>query len=1278
MRSRIKLARRLVRRMLIVVLVLVAVLNAAAFLLTPLLDRYRDELAALASDYLQRPIEIGSMQSRWRGFGPELVLRDLQIGDPGGPGLIRLTDVALDFGIWDMLRYLDLSPLRITLRELEVHLVRDREGKLHLAGFEGLTGQDGRTSQLPLGGRLRLLDVTVLWEDQRLHLPVRRLENANLRLHLWPDRVSLSASVELPGTRPGNLRAGAELTLAGPEWSGDVYLAGQLPEAAAQLGPYLPEPLRVPQGGIEFEVWTEWTTSRLSEMEGKLAIRELHVDRGADTPALRLDAFSTEFRYRRDGEDREVDLARLTLRRAGHQWPTTDVHLSLNLAHAGLPAVRLSADYLRLGDLLALTRPVSLPEDWLAWRDGLAPDAELRDLRFQLAPGEGPAQWRASTRFEGLRNEAWGDYPGIAGLDGRLQGDQQQLTVSLDSGSGELDWPTMFRRPLPVQRLTGELLWQRLANGDQRLSSPSLTLDTPDISTTSRFGLLLPATASPELDLQTDFHHGNGRNASLYYPVGVMTPALVSWLDRAITGGSVTGGSVLLRGPLADFPFDKTRTGRFEARFDVRDLPLDYRADWPPLQVDDAEVAFHNNALTIELHSGRIYNSQVLPTTARIASLEPVGALQVSGAVAGPLADTLRLLGESPLKRRFGGLVQGLQGQGEAHLALDFSLPLHAVGEESLQGTLRLNQAELSLPAWDLRLSQAKGRVDFDLDGVRAENLQAVSDGRPVRLDVTPGPRGHRITAASRVTAADLQQRLPALPAGLASGETDLQVALVIERRAGAGQLQELELSSDLQGMALSLPAPLGKEAGQSRAFTLRVPIQETDALLRLDYGEQLRALFRPGGDRAAIRLGGGQPTLPEQPVLHIGGELERLDLDPWLALTRKGPTGGAALPPVHVDLALGTLTVGRLEIDDIGIRLQQQGAEWLGQAEAPTFAGRFRVPAPDSGAPMSVDLERLELTLAEQPAPEAVTRTGQPGDWPQLDLQIEQLKINGEAFGTLTVQARHAGEALRLQPLRLEGPLVTFDGLAQWRGSGAHTDSDLVGKLHSPALGNLLTALGYSRQFDGAPLDADINLGWPGGPGDFRTAVLRGQLALDIGQGQLLEVDPGVGRALGLLNFTALQRRLRLDFSDLFKKGMAFDKISGRFRLVDGNAYTSNLTIKGPSGDILITGRTGLVARDLYQEVTVTPRLDATLPVAAGLAGGPITGLAVLVAQQVMKKEVDKFNRIRYAVTGSWEDPQVEKLDDGGGLSKLLQPVTGLFGGDKDKADVPAADPVE
>lgn len=1263
MRRALSFGHRALRRLLLTALVLAALINGLAFLLTPLLDLYRSELTALASERLGIPLSIGGMKARWRGYGPELALKDLQIGDPDRPGSIQLADAAVDFGLWDMLRYRDISPLRITLRNLEIHLIRDPAGRLRLAGFEALqNGQLGDAGavagKLPLSGRLRLEDATVLWEDQRLQLPVRRLEHAQLRLHVWPGQLVMAASIQLPGSAPGRLHAAAELSFHGQDWDGGIYLQADMPEAAAQLGPYLPAGLRVSRGGIALAAWSDWENSRLSSLEGHLSIAQLRLDRGPDTPVLDIDQASSNIRYRREGERRHIDLSGLTLKRAGHSWPASQLYLLLDLSPEGHPELQLAADRLRLGDLLAMTRPLPLPAELAALREQLAADAVLHDLRFRMEPGSGPPRWQLSSDFGDLGTRAWGNYPGVQGLAGRLRANPHQATLTVSTAYSQIDLPTLFREPLPVRRLEGKLTLQREDDGWQ-LHSDELLFDTPDIDTRSRLTLSKQGGEGLQIDLQTNFGNGESTFAERYYPAHIMHTELLEWLDRAIGPGLVPRGTLLLRGPLDDFPYDQTHNGHFEVRFDVADLQLDYLPDWPALTISDAEVRFHNNSLAIQLRDGSIYDSDVLPTEAHIRSLNPTGPLEIKGALQGPLGDPVRLLAETPLKARFGELAGGLQAEGSSRLALDFAVVLSTIGKERLDGELQLQQAGLALPAWNLALSDAEGSLHFDLNGVHARDVRAKALGRPVRIDVRPTGDGALVHADTRIGIPTLIKRFPdaaaQLPKNLFSGEAALAVDVNIPRKPGPDNRQTLRLSSDLAGIAVKLPAPIGKTAKQVRPLKVEIPLNGGEDSIRLSYADLLNAAFRPGGDRLAIHFGATPAQLPEQAVLRLSGRLDELALDPWLQL---GDSGKAAtqLPPLRADLELGRLRFGEIEQHDVRLQLAQNPDSWQGAVHARQLEGSFNIPAKPGQRPIGIDLERLQLTLDPDKPPGTATDPGQPGDWPELNLNIVHLLINEADFGQLSVQARQSPEGLRLLPIRLQGPQLSFVGEGLWQ-SGAQNGTRLSGELSTPRLGSVLSALGYTSQFSGARTTADFDFNWPGKPSDFELARLQGTLNLNIEDGQLLEVNPGVARVFGLLNFRALQRRLRLDFSDLFEKGLAFDSIRGRFRLVDGNAYTSNLTLKGPTGTVLITGRTGLAARDLYQEITVDPKLDATLPVAGALAGGPLAGVAVFVAQTLMKDKVQDINRTHYRVSGSWDDPKIEKTKGGDDLSGLFRP---------------------
>jgi len=129
-------------------------------------------------------------------------------------------------------------------------------------------------------------------------------------------------------------------------------------------------------------------------------------------------------------------------------------------------------------------------------------------------------------------------------------------------------------------------------------------------------------------------------------------------------------------------------------------------------------------------------------------------------------------------------------------------------------------------------------------------------------------------------------------------------------------------------------------------------------------------------------------------------------------------------------------------------------------------------------------------------------------------------------------------------------------------------------------------------------------------------------------------------------MSFTALPRRLSLDFSDVFISGFGYDQIVGDFRLVNGNAYTCNLTLIGPAADVGIVGRAGLLSRDYDQVAIVSTNVSNTLPVAGFFLGGPQIAAALLVFAQVFRKPLKDMGQVFYSVEGSWDDPGIDLAD--------------------------------
>jgi uncharacterized protein YhdP len=151
------------------------------------------------------------------------------------------------------------------------------------------------------------------------------------------------------------------------------------------------------------------------------------------------------------------------------------------------------------------------------------------------------------------------------------------------------------------------------------------------------------------------------------------------------------------------------------------------------------------------------------------------------------------------------------------------------------------------------------------------------------------------------------------------------------------------------------------------------------------------------------------------------------------------------------------------------------------------------------------------------------------------------------------------------------------------------------------------------------------------------------------------------VGRLLGLVSLTELPRRLTLDFGDVFGKGLAFDSITGDFKLANGNATTDNLVIAGSAANISVTGRTGLRAKDYDQQMLVVPHVGNSLPLVGAVVGGPIGAAAGFAVQGLLGKGLNQAASARYRVTGSWDNPVMTLVEKRGATppsAPLLNPV--------------------
>lgn len=1249
--------RRWLWRFTAAVLILAAVLLTVARLLLPFASEYRAELEQRVERYLGAEVAIAGLDIGWRAFMPRLQLTDVRVE---GVGPVQ-GSVAFDQAFVTVLpAWADGRPtLRIadvSLLGLDLALRIDESGRVHALGavFDPATlgaagaaaGGDSAAAAAGAFGvrRLQLLEASVevtgtdgdttLWRDIELRLanagPRHRL---SLSLTPPPDwGVQLQALLEFDGD-PARFREGrARLYLEGEGLALDAW---------ADLWPGAP--LAIDGGRLDVRLWSDWDAGAMVDAQAEVELEDLAL--AANEAAARFERIAGRARlWRPAAAQWQLDVGGLEVRRGGREWAAGG-DLSLAREHAG--DWRLAADFLRVEDIAAVAGLLPAQGELLQRLAAVAPAGDLYGLRLAMDAGGG---FGLRTDFRDLAWSASGAIPGMSGLDGRARFGSGGGRVALESSDVAFAAPRLFRAPLRMRELSAVVRVEPGADG-LVLTAPRVHARNDDVAARGRVRVELDEGRSPLLDLQFDYRDGVAAAAPTYLPAGIMPPPVVDWLDRAFVDGRVRQGSFILRGRVADFPY-RQHAGVFDVRFDVADVTLDYGRGWPALEGMNGQVHFAGPGLTIRADDGRVRGVQLQQGRARFPDLR-AGQLEVALTAAGPVDGMLQVVRDSPLVRRFGPVVNGARGRGDARLELGLAIPVKDLAATRVDGDLRFDGAALAQPRFDLAFEDLRGRVRFSERSVAIDGLAATLRGRPLRIDAaTPADEAiFRGTGAFAPT-----ELLPALdegPLAAAGGRADWDVVVRVPLVAGGAV--RLEAKSDLVGTRLDLPPPLGKEAEAARRLELDLPFTgDGPYLAGVRYGDELRARVElDGGAGLDVRRAGlafGEAArLPDAPGLRLGGRLRRLDAAAWLQrfTDPSAPAGG--LPLREVDLGIDAVHYRDLRMSDARLqgrrraddawRLDLVSNEAMGQVVWPPAAAR--------GDPVRARFEWIDLALlrgrgTDAAAPTAGDDTLQPGTLPALDLRVDRLKLADATLQQVVLVTGAGRAATTIHRLDFHTEQLRVDVRGAWH-DGQPTRTRLQAILRSDDFGQGLAQVGRPGIMSGGEGKLAFELEWPGPPWNPGLATLSGHAQLELEDGVLLQVNPGAARLLGMFSLEAMP------FRTLLQKGLIFNEMRGRVDLDDGDAYTGNLKIDSAIGVIRVRGRTGLVARDHDYRVRVRPELATTLPVLGFLSGGPIAGAAIALIQGVMRNlggDIEKVGQVEYRVTGSWDDPRVERID--------------------------------
>jgi uncharacterized protein (TIGR02099 family) len=1240
-----------------------AVLSGLFQLAVLAIPSYREELASWVSDATGRPVQIGGISLAWSALSPRFDLTGITLYSDDGDEQLRVERLSIGISVVRLLTG-DVVPTRLILAGLRVSAEVDEQRRIRIAGFEPGDGT------LPLSARreqwLRDLErfKQVRLEDCELRVLLPTVDDSPLTFRIEDAELAardggfdLDASLLLPPDRGGQVQLEAEIDGSVAQlrsWQGrfELDVDGLIPQG--WLRPWLLAGTQIGVADLQGQISGDInegriTRARMSFESGAMVLARAGVLSSAERTRAVVD-------YLRDPRGWRVDVTDLSFD------DSLLLHGSLRRSDLdGVDAYDLDADRV---DLTQLSPWLGVWREAPAWTQMVGrASGQLEGLvaRVRVPPKTDPLQPRAprySVRAQlhdaGVRADR---NFGVAGVAGELTADESGGQLQLRPAPMLLKLPQVMESDLAFDAFAATLRWARTSEG-WRVSAVPFDWQLAGTQGKGQFTLDLPdvADTSPVLALQAEFSGDDAAAAKGLMPRH-WPDSLKRWLGEAIIAGRVPRGVLKIDGPLRDFPFVNHPTGVWTLDLDVADGVLEFQPDWPRIEDLAAQLHFTGSSLVITIDQATSMGNAIAHAEARFDDFAD-HRLQVSARLDGELSRYYAYLRASPLSKVLRGLLQHTEASGAAALALQLDIPLKAHEQPEVRGTVDLRDAQLKYAQLEPAITALNGQLAFDNTGVRATALKARYADVPLQLRIDPqdGTRGvvrGRFTFTPMADGSGASKFIPTMLRQRLHGVSDWTLELPLQDDAG-----ELRLTSDLRGTAVDLPPPLGKTAETPETLSVRVREGRFAAVaVDVAYGQRVGVALEvgsdPGGhqDSEALaglyaRVGVSTPPPVQAGRFLLDGKVDRLDLESWIAVITAGEHGGVGLDSAEIET--DQLVWGAQSTLATRLRYQPLVDGWRTDFSGDGVGGSLVWTHTDGDRVVArLDHLGLKLTMPQQAqTPPTAQSASDPSALPVLDLQCQALRVGNADLGRLNLRSERIPGGQRLIEASLAEGIVDLSASGQWRRAEGQSTADLNFDLDTTDIDALLQAFDYAPSLQAERTQFRGNLSWHNAGTGLDWRMASGRIDVDARKGQLRAVQPGASRVLGLINFYALPRRLTLNFDDVVGDGLAFDAIQGHFALADGVARTDDLHMDAPSLRMDVRGAVGIAARDYDQRVTVYPDVSAGVTLGAVLLGGPAVGALVLLAQELLDKPLDQVTQLSYRITGSWDNPKVEKMD--------------------------------
>ncbi|MEP0174270.1 MAG: YhdP family protein [Paraglaciecola sp.] len=1226
-------------------LVLVAVCLTLLRYSLPYMNEQKHHLEDWLSERVGAELTIAEISAQWRGLGPAIVLRNIELTqNQQSPVSLLIDETAIEVDFWQSILAMQIKSNEFDLRnmQLSLDLTTLKTGKsnypivealeeLFLQQLQSFSVSDSKIILNTIKGQQVVLIDQVSW--------LNRDEHHQGRGQLQIEEIAKnSASFVL------------DLYGKSSEIYGTFFAEGEEVDLSPWVQQWVTSKHELVESRGSFVMWADIQNKAVQSVQLDLSNSRFawQTPQGSQpSKTLEANVLQGQINGSPINDDWVFNFDNLTLQvndqvsvsnwkgKIDAQGTASIQHLTPLKLDTLLPMLALS---LKHQDMLRLEQ--------------IQPEATLNNLFIQRTL-KGNLTIHAAISDISWRQNNY--LPGMSDLDADFNWNNDSGKVTIKSKSGTLFIDNLLPENIDYQRVYADLHIQKSSEGiqfdtDNAVFKSDLITLNPDFSFNTGDGYLAFKSTIDTVHVEA---------LTQLYPTEKMGKKTRAYLVNAIQDGKISNAELLWHGVLTDFPFTDNQ-GIFQAQFDVTDGQFKFAPQWPALSNISANLLFTNQSLTIRSKQANLMDAALVDLSASIPSFTQNATLTIAAKAKATGQEASLLISQSNLANTLGKTLQQVIVEGPVTTDLDLSIPL--TGKNIIaKGTVTLLGNDVTIPNLNLSLSESQGQLTFVNDKISIEKVDALLLDQPISFSLSGGQQasGYHTTIEAlgncEVTPI-LQEYHPQLANYLnGSGEWQANIDLIIPSQ---GFQYTAKFSSELMAIESSLPKPFAKKTEQAFPLLITSEGNQQASSIKLSLGNDIEFNgILPHQDKQFSRahLSIGESDLVGMGLgFSISANVAEFDAAPWLntlqvLLSEKSTSEHKPIleAPKRIFINADNAIISSQRLTDFEVVAKNTNESWLLDINAQQARMEIALHKNwlEKGIDINADFIALDSWQSTEPKTQSpVLRKDQQNSIPPISFSCLRCSFMEYNLGKIDLKLSRAATGMKIDNIRVDNNLGLFSGMGDWFITDGKSSTRLQGEFNSSDFGALLKGFKVNSGVKDSKAQSTFDLSWQKDPYEFNFDTLNGQIDWSLSDGYITEITDKGSRIFSILSFESLVRKLKLDFRDVFAKGFFYDEINGSFQIHDGIADTRDTVVDGGAGEIIMKGYTDLTARELNYNIEFTPKITSSLPVIVAWMVNPATAIAALAIDQMLTS-AKVISNINFSLTGTIDEPVITEL---------------------------------